>query len=141
MRRTRSCAIATTAVIAISAVLLSPFAATASAATDDVPNVRVKIGSITLDGYTGNVVVAARVRCTQTVDGVGTASWHVQAVQELRAQAGAAITCDGVRRRAVLQLDPKHGRFHPGKVNLTVEKTAVGSRTVEIDASSFSTRV
>ena len=130
------------AVVAVaSTTLLSPLTSTASAAVDDVPTVRVKIGSVALDGYTGNVVVVARVRCTQTVDGIGSASWHVHVVQERRAQAGAPIACDGLRHRATLQLDPKRGRFHPGQVNLTVEQTAIGSRTIEIQSSSFSTTV
>ena len=141
LSRMRLSSMAMTVPVAFAAVLFSPIAATASAATDDVPNVRVKVRSISLDGYTGNVVVVTRVKCTQTVAGVGTASWRVKAVQDLRAQAGATITCDGVRRRATLQLDPKHGRFHPGNLNLTVEQTAVGSRTVEIESSSFSTTV
>ncbi|MFL6178541.1 MAG: hypothetical protein ACJ74E_01665 [Actinomycetes bacterium] len=129
------------AVAMLYATLMAPLAGTAAAAVDDVPTVRVKIRAISLDGYTGNIVVAARVRCTEKVAGVGSASWNVKAVQELRARAGAAIKCDGVARRSVLQLDSKHGRFHPGTVDLTVEQTAVGSRRVEIQSSSFSTTV
>ena len=144
MRRRRNMPVgrlALPAAATLAAMSLSPLVGTAAAAADDVPNVRVKIRTISLDGYTGNIVVAARVRCTQKVDGVGSASWNVKAVQDLRARAGAAIECDGVTRRSVLQLDPKHGRFHPGTVNLTVEQTAVGSRFVEIQSSSFSTTV
>ena len=140
-RSMRLSGLALVATATLSASLLSPLAGTAAAAADDVPNVRVKIRAISLDGYTGNIVVAARVRCTEKVDGVGSASWNVKAVQELRAHAGAAIKCDGVVRRSVLQLDPKRGRFHPGTVNLTIEQIAVGSRFVEIQSSSFSTTV
>jgi hypothetical protein len=114
---------------------------TASAATDDVPDVKVKIRSVTLDGYTGNVVVVARVRCTQTVEGVGAASWGATAVQDLRARASAAIPCDGDRRRAVLQLDPKRGRFHAGTINMSVEQVAIGSTSAEVQSSSFTTRI
>lgn len=108
---------------------------------DDVPTVRVKVRTITLDGYTGNVVVVARVKCTPVVTGVGSASWSVKAVQDLRARASAPIECDGERRRSVLQLDPKRGRFHRGIVNLTLTQTAVGSQVVEIQSSSFATEV
>jgi hypothetical protein len=141
LKRARGGVIVSFAAAALASTLASPFLATANAATDDVPDVRVTLRSISLDGYTGNIVVVARVRCTPKVDGVGTASWHVKAVQELRAQAGAPITCDGTRRRATLQLDPNRGRFHPGTVNLTVEQTAAGTRIVEIESSSFSASV
>jgi hypothetical protein len=128
--------------VVVTALALSLFTPVhASAAVDDVPEVRVKVRSITLDGYTGNVVVVARVKCTPVVDGVGSASWSVQAVQELRAKASAPIVCDGERRRSVLQLDPKNGRFHRGTVNLTLTQTAAGSQAVEIQSTSFSTEV
>ncbi len=112
-------------------------AAAASAAIDDVPSARVNIRSITLDGYTGNIVVVARVRCVQKVEGVGTAIWAVNAVQDRKAKASAPIKCDGVRHRSVLQLDPKNGRFHPGEVNMTVTLTRVGSTAAEVGQSSF----
>ncbi|HEX5016899.1 MAG TPA: hypothetical protein VFX15_04875 [Actinomycetes bacterium] len=110
-------------------------------AGDDVPNVRVNLRSITLDGYTGNIVVVARVRCTQQVKGVGTASWRATTVQDLRARAKAPIPCDGERHRSVLQLDPRQGRFHHGDVNMSIEQTAEGSKVVEIESRSFTTTV
>jgi hypothetical protein len=112
-----------------------------STTVDDVPNVRVTIRSVSLDGYTGNLVVAARVRCTPTVDGVGSASWMAQAVQDLRARASAPIRCDGVRHRSVLQLDPTRGRFHRGVVQMTVQQQAIGSSNVEISSSNFAVTV
>jgi hypothetical protein len=133
------CATLVTALAALSITALSTGAA--SAAVDDVPTVRVKIASTSLDGYTGNVVVFARVRCTPAVAGVGSASWMVQAVQDRRARASAPIPCDGIRHRSELQLDPKRGRFHRGVVQLTVQQQAVGSHTSEISSSSFSVTV
>lgn len=112
-------------------------AATASAGVNDIPSASVTIRSITLDGYTGNIVVVARVRCVRKVEGVGSATWAVNAVQDRKAKASAPIKCDGVRRRSVLQLDPKNGRFHPGEVNMTVTLTRVGSTGAEVGQSSF----
>ncbi len=95
--------------------------------TSDVPDVRVKLRSVTLDGYTGNIEVRTRVRCTQTVPGVGTASWRTSATQDLKASGSAEITCDGVGRRAKIVLDPSSGRFHPGEVGMTLDYFGVGS--------------
>ena len=116
-------------------------AAPATASVNDVPSVRVNVRSIEIDGYTGNIVVRARVKCTRTVKGVGTAFWNAKAVQDLRAQATAQIRCDGDRHRSVLKLDPKRGRFHPGSVSMTITVTRVGSTFAEVDSRSFDTVV
>jgi len=134
----RLCALAV-ATLAVTLSISGLSAAPARAGVDDIPTVRVNIRSIAIDGYTGNIVVRARVKCTRQVKGVGTASWNVKAVQDLRAQATAQIPCDGDRRRSVLQLDPRRGRFHPGQVNVTVTVTRVGSKTAEVDSRSFDT--
>ena len=125
------------AVLAVSGLSATP----ATAGVDDVPTAKVNVRSIAIDGYTGNIVVRARVKCTQKVKGVGTASWNAKAVQDLRAQATAQIKCDGDRHRSVLQLDPKRGRFHRGDVSITITVTRVGSKLAEVDARSFDTVV
>lgn len=112
-----------------------------AAAGDDIPDVKVKVRSVTLNGYTGNIVVRARVKCTQVVSGVGTAAWGASALQDLRASAGEAIECDGEGRRTKLVLDPRKGRFHPGQVGMTIGWTAFGSKAAEAESQSFTTRV
>lgn len=107
----------------------------------DIPRVKVKIRSVTLAGYTGNIEVRARVKCTPVVSGVGTAAWAASARQDLRASAGAPIECDGVRRRAKLVLTPRNGGFHPGRVGMTVAWTALGSKSAEAESQSFTTKV
>jgi hypothetical protein len=125
------------AALAVSSLTAAP----ASAGVNDIPTARVNVRSIAIDGYTGNIVVRARVKCTRQVKGIGTASWSVKAVQDLRAQATAQIPCNGDRQRSVLQLDPKRGRFHPGQVNMTITVTRVGSTSAEVDSRSFATVV
>jgi hypothetical protein len=128
------------AVLSVAATLMVSgvlSASTASAGLDDVPFARVQVRSLTLDGYTGNVLVVARVRCEQKIDGVGTASWSVNVVQDLKAKAKGSIECDGVRHRAVLLLDPKRGRFAPGAVNVTITVIRQGSKFAEVESASF----
>ena len=140
MRSHRRLSLATTTLLAtlsMSGIGMGP----AFAGVDDVPTARVKVRSVALDGYTGNLVVKAGVKCTRQVKGVGTASWNVKAVQDLRAQATEQIRCDGVRHRSILQLDPKRGRFHSGLVNLTLTVTRIGSTFAEADSRSFDTVV
>jgi hypothetical protein len=140
MTLSRQCTM-TVAALAVVLAVGGLGAAPVSAGVNDVPSARVNVRSIAIDGYTGNIVVRARVKCTQIVKGVGTASWNAKAVQDLRAQATAQIRCDGDRHRSVLQLDPKRGRFHPGEVSITVTVTRVGSRFAEVDSRSFDTVV
>ena len=136
---TVSVAVGTVLVTLLSVIAVAFAPLTASAAVDDLPSLRVKVRSITLDGYTGNIVVKARVKCTQQVTGVGSASWGMRAVQELRARDSTSIRCNGEAYRSVLTLDPKAGRFHPGLVNLTQRETARGSMVVEVGVSNFDT--
>ncbi len=123
--------------VAASAALL-PSGAALAGTVSDIPDVRVKVRSITLDGYTGNIAVRTRVRCTQVVPGVGTASWRTSATQDLKATGGATITCDGVSRRAKIILDPRDGRFHRGEVGMTIDYFAFGSTSAVGEGSSFS---
>lgn len=123
-----------------STVWLSATPALAGSA-DDTPDVRVKIRSITLNSYTGNIEVRSRVKCTQVVPGVGTAAWGASAYQDIRARAGATIACDGVGRRTKLVLAPRKVGFHPGRVGMTVWWTAFGSKAAEAESQSFTTRI
>jgi hypothetical protein len=107
----------------------------------DVPEVSVKLRSVTLDGYSGNIEVRTRVKCTQTKAGVGTASWRTSATQELKASGSAEIACDGVGRRAKVILDPRDGRFQPGEVGMTLEYSAIGSTGATVSGRSFTTVV
>lgn len=115
----------------------SAFAGTSS----DVPDVKLTLRSVTLDGYTGNIEVRTRVRCTQVVPGVGTASWRTSAAQDLKASGSAEIVCDGVGRRAKIVLDPRNGRFQPGEVGMTIDYFAIGSTGAVGTGSSFTTVV
>lgn len=124
------CAMAASAAIVPSGTALA-------GTTSDVPEVRVKLRSVTLDGYTGNIEVRTRVRCTQVEPGVGTASWRTSALQDLKASGSAEIACDGVGRRAKIVLDPRDGRFHPGEVGMTIDYFAIGSTAVGGAGFSF----
>ena len=125
------------ALVVASVALVALSAVPASAAKSDAPDLRWKLRSVTLDGYTGNLVVKARVRCT----GKGTASWTALAVQDLRARGTAPITCDGQGRRSKIVLDPVRGRFHPGTVAMDIALGACGKHTCTGSGQSFSTTV
>jgi hypothetical protein len=112
-------------------------AAPASAGQTDAPEITWKLRSITLNGYTGNLVVKARVRC----DGKGTASWTAIAVQDLRARGTADIVCDGDGRRSKIVLDPARGRFHPGEVAMDIALVACSKDFCSVSGQSFSTTV
>lgn len=112
-----------------------------AAAVDDTPSVKLKVRSITLDPYTGNIEVRVRVKCTRAVPGVGRAAWGASARQDRRASAGEKVTCDGVRRRTSLILDPRNGQFHRGEVGITIGWTAFGSMSVVGESQGFTTTV
>jgi len=112
-----------------------------AATVDDIPHMKFKIRSITLNGYSGNIEVRVRIKCTQVVAGVGEAAWGASARQDLRAKAGEAVECDGVGRRTKLVLDPRNGSFHPGEVGMTIGWTAFGSTAAEAELQSFTTTV
>ncbi len=118
------------------ALLVLP-AAPASAGQNDAPDIKWKLRSITLDGYTGNLIVKARVRC----DGKGTASWTTIAVQDLRARGTAPIICDGNGHRSTIVLDPAKGRFHPGQVAIDIALVACSKDFCTVSGESFATTV
>ncbi|MCZ3387942.1 MAG: hypothetical protein LH645_02195 [Actinomycetia bacterium] len=125
----------------VMAAALVPSGSALAGTTSDVPDVSVKLRSVTLDGYSGNIEVRTRVRCTQVEPGVGTASWRTSATQDLKASGSAEIACDGVGRRAKIVLDPRNGRFYPGEVGMTIDFFAVGSTGAIGTGSSFTTVV
>ena len=112
-------------------------AAPASAGQTNTPDITWKLRSITLDGYSGNLIVKARVRC----DGKGTASWTAIAVQDLRARGTAPIICDGQGRRSKIVLDPAKGRFHPGQVSMDIALVACSKDHCTVSGQSFATTV
>ncbi len=124
-------------ILAAALALLVLPAAPASAGQSDAPDIHWKLRSVTLNGYTGNLVVKARVRC----DGKGTASWTAIAVQDLRARGAAPILCDGQGRRSTIVLDPAKGRFHPGEVAMDIALVACSTDFCTVSGQSFSTTV
>ena len=127
-------------VVLASAVGLAGTPAQAGTA-HDVPHVKLKVRSITLDAYAGDILVRVRAKCTPEKPGVGTAAWGASARQDVRASAGETIECDGVGRRTKLVLDPRKGWFHRGEVAMTIGWTAFGSSSAEAESSSFTTKV
>lgn len=128
------CAVATS-------IALLPTGSALAGGTSDIPEVRVKIRSVTLDHYTGNIEVRTRVKCEQAVAGVGTGRWRASAFQDARAAGSADITCDGVGRRAKIILDPRVGRFHPGAADITIDSLAFGSTSGTFESTSFTTEL
>lgn len=132
--------VAALSTLVVASALLPSGSALAGTASD-VPDVSVKLRSVILNGYSGNIEVRSRVTCTQAVPGVGTASWRTSAAQDLKASGSAEIACDGVGRRAKIVLDPRDGRFQPGEVGMTLDYFAVGSAGAIGTGSSFTTLV
>ena len=120
---------------------LVPSGTALAGTSSDVPDVSVKLRSVTLNGYSGNIEVRTRVKCTQVTAGIGTASWRASAAQDLNASGSAEIACDGVGRRAKIVLDPRDGRFQPGEVGMTLDYFAIGSTGAVGNGSSFTTVV
>jgi hypothetical protein len=125
----------------VASSVLVPCGTALAGTSSDVPDVSVKLRSVTLNGYSGNIEVRTRVKCTQTKAGVGTASWRTSATQEREASGSAEIACDGVGRRAKIVLDLRDGRFQPGEVGMTLDYFAIGSGDAIGVGTSFTTVV
>jgi hypothetical protein len=80
-----------------------------------LPETVLKIRSIDWQPRSGDVEVAARVKCT----GKGTFRWEVGLEQNRVKDRGSAnVPCDGDGYRSTIVLDPRTGRFHPGAAQL-----------------------
>ena len=101
----------------------------AAAAAAPLPTTKLRVTSIDWIPRTGNVEVTARVKCT----GKGRFTWEVRIDQRVRARASARVPCDGDAFRQTLVLDPRKGRFHPGRAGFMlgqiVENGQVGIGT------------
>lgn len=121
----------------VAALALPMLPAAAAGDRTNVPDATLRVKDVRLNGYTGKVIVVARVSCT----GTGTMSWSAQALQDLSASGSKDVPCDGVKRRSRLALDPVYGRFHPGPVSLSVGYLVCGPKACQAFGQSIDTTV
>jgi hypothetical protein len=122
---------------ALFGALLLPITPASAGDTSNVPNATFRVKDVRINGYTGNIIVAARVSCT----GTGTMTWSAQAQQDLSAAGSKDVPCDGVKRRSRIALDPADGRFHPGAVSLIVGYVVCGPTACQATGQSLDTTV
>lgn len=122
---------------ALLATLMLPVTPASAGDTTNVPDATFGVKNVRLNGYTGNIIVVARVSCT----GTGTMTWSAQAQQDLSAFGSKDVPCDGVKRRSRIALDPADGRFHPGAVSLIVGYVVCGPKACQAFGQSLDTTV
>lgn len=97
----------------------------ASAVTAPLPETVLRLKSIHWQHQSGSIEVTARVKCT----GDGTFEWGSTIDQgDSRARNSSNVPCDGDGYLSTLVLDPKRGRFHPGKAEFTLEHTVMNDQ-------------
>jgi hypothetical protein len=122
---------------ALLAALVLPITPAAAGNKANVPHATFGVKDVRLNGYTGHIIVKARVSCT----GTGSMTWSAQAVQGLTAAGSKSVPCDGVKRRSRIALDPVYGRFRPGPVSLIVGYVVCGPKTCQAFSQSLDTTV
>jgi hypothetical protein len=107
---------ATTAALALPAL-------PAVASTAPLPETVLRVKSVDWQPRTGAVAVTARVKCT----GEGSFRWQARLDQgSVRARNSSNVPCDGDGYLSTLVLDPKQGRFHPGRAELGIGGLVTG---------------
>lgn len=110
------------AIVAALALPVLP-ALPAAAATAPLPETVLNVKSIDWQAKTGNLAVTARVKCT----GDGTFRWSAALEQRnARARNASNVPCDGDGYLSTLMLDPRDGRFHPGRAALSTGGIVTG---------------
>jgi hypothetical protein len=95
----------------------------ATASTAPLPETVLRVKSVEWQPRTGSVAVTARVKCT----GDGTFRWQAGLDQrDTRARSSSNVPCDGDGYLSTLVLDPRSGRFHPGRAELAIGGIVTG---------------
>jgi hypothetical protein len=96
----------------------------AAASTAPLPETVLRVKSVEWQARTGAVAVTARVKCT----GEGSFRWQAQLDQrDVRARNSSNVPCDGDGYLSTLVLDPRSGRFHPGRAELATGGIVTGN--------------
>lgn len=95
----------------------------AAASTAPLPETVLRVKSVDWVPRTGAVTVTARVKCT----GQGSFRWQAGLDQgSTRARNSSNVPCDGDGYLSTLVLDPRSGRFHPGRAELSTGGLVTG---------------